>query len=249
MFPGVARQVLRGDVKQSELIALLNVHVPSLFAGKMDFEDKVVQGYDDKEITTDKVPREVLAVARCVVKFTDQYESTPKFDLAPHIKDGFLVSSNNQLRWKEGKNSQDGFFTMDTAGTKAVVGFANDQKCELGTVSITPQCRYAAIYVTAREKDKDLKSAKSLILVAIARARNTGMQLDSEKSMMLNKGKGPVLLEPVKATIRITDRTVKEVKLLDHDGRETGKTVPVIDGAFTIDGAKDKTPYYEVVMQ
>ena len=39
------------------------------------------------------------------------------------------------------------------------------------------------------------------------------------------------------------------MNVLDHDGRRTGKTLPVQNGAFAIDGAKDKTLYYEVVFQ
>ncbi len=42
---------------------------------------------------------------------------------------------------------------------------------------------------------------------------------------------------------------VAAVNILDHDGRRTGKTLAVQDGRFTIDGAKDKTLYYEVVFQ
>jgi hypothetical protein len=34
--------------------------------------------------------------------------------------------------------------------------------------------------------------------------------------------------------------------VLDHDGFSTGQTIPVVDCAFTIDGARDKTPYYIV---
>jgi hypothetical protein len=36
------------------------------------------------------------------------------------------------------------------------------------------------------------------------------------------------------------------VNILDHDGRRTGRTLRVIDGRFTLDGAKDKALYYEV---
>lgn len=42
---------------------------------------------------------------------------------------------------------------------------------------------------------------------------------------------------------------MQAVNVLDHDGRRTGKTLAVDSGRFTIDGAKDKTLYYEVVFQ
>jgi hypothetical protein len=39
-----------------------------------------------------------------------------------------------------------------------------------------------------------------------------------------------------------------KVLLLDHDGRRTEKTLPATNGQFTLDGARDQTPYYEVVL-
>jgi len=242
VFPAVARHILRGDVKESETLAALNVHVPSLFEGRLGFGDKVIQGYDDKELDNDKVSARTLAVARCAVAFPEGFKETPVFDLAPHTKDGALVSTTGQLRWNEGGR----FFTMDTAGTKAVVGFAEGQKCELGGVAIEPQSRFAAIYVTAREKDKTVEAAAELLVVAIARARNTGMKFSPSGDRMLAKGEGPVVMEPVKARIAIRRAGTPKVIALDHDGKPTEAAVPVENGAFTIDGARDKTPYYLV---
>ena len=178
-------------------------------------------------------------VARSVVAFTPTYQETPAFDLRPFEKDGYLVSATGQLCWKEGR---EGFFTMDTDATKAVVGYANGQTCALGTVTIKPESRFAAIYVTAPGRSETIAQAKSLLIVAIARARNTGMQFNDAGDRLLAKGNAPVLLEPVKATIMIPGKS--RLVLLDHDGRRTDKTLPIASGAFTIDGARDKTPYY-----
>lgn len=52
IFPAVARQVLRGDVRESDVSAVRAVHLPSLFQGKLGFEDQVAQGYDDKDPCT-----------------------------------------------------------------------------------------------------------------------------------------------------------------------------------------------------
>jgi hypothetical protein len=51
-------------------------------------------------------------------------------------------------------------------------------------------------------------------------------------------------MEPVVASVRIGRPGAPKVILLDHDGRRTGRTLDMHDGAFTIDGARDKTPYY-----
>jgi hypothetical protein len=246
VFPAVARQVLRGDVRQSEIAAVRNVHVPSLFEGRLGFEDQVKQGYDDKELDSSAVPAQALAVARCVVKFTERFEPTPRFDLKPFLQDGFIASSTKQLHWQEGVGKRGGFFTMDTDGTKAVVGFAQSQTARLGEVTITPQSRFAALYVTAPERDGRIATSRRLLVTALARARNTGMKFSFSGDELLDKGKGPVLMEPVKATVAFTGRRLTEVRLLDHDGRRTDKTLPVTGGQFVLDGVRDQTPYYEV---
>lgn len=245
IFPAVSRQVLRGDVKQSEVVAVRNIHVPSLFEGRLGFDDRVVQGYDDKELDSSKVPAASLAVARSVVAFTDQYADTPAFDIKAHEKDGALISTTGQLRWKQGDGKAGGFFTIDTPATKAVVGFSGGQTCDLGNVTITPQTPFSAIYVTAREPDKTIDNSRQLLIVAVARCRNTGMKFSPAGDKMLATGSGPVLMEPVSARISVR-KPGGIVYALDHDGRRTGRTVPVLNGSIVIDGATEKTAYYLV---
>jgi hypothetical protein len=64
---------------------------------------------------------------------------------------------------------------------------------------------------------------------------------------ILERGEGPVLLEPVRARIAIQRRGRPTVHILDHDGRRTGRTLPVRDGSFEIDTARDEAIYYEIV--
>jgi hypothetical protein len=251
MFPAIARQVRRGDVAESTVQATLNAHVPALAEGSVGFTDKMTQDADLKGFDSDEVPARALAVARASVRFADSDRDTPEFDLSPYEQDGTLVSSTGQLRWTEGTSDDphSGFFTMDTPGTKAVVGFAEGQAVTLGSVSITPRCRFGAIYLTAPGPVDSIDSADRLILVAMARARNTGMTLGPNGDELLEAGTGPILLEPVAAEVRLEGRPVAEVRLLDHDGRRTDRTLKVRDGGFTIDGARDRTPYYEVIFE
>lgn len=247
VFPAVARQVLRGDVAESDLVVKRFVHVPSLLEGRLGFDDKVTQEHDVKTFDSDAAPVQTLAVARSVVEFTEEFRETPKFDLSPYVDDGTYASSTGQLRWTAGEDKTDGHFTMDTPGTKAVVGFARGEKCELGEVTIQPESDFGAIYVTAQDPAGAVATSGKLVVVAIARARNTGMVFDDEaRRGIASKGRAPILMEPVKATIRIERDGNPTVELLDHDGLPTGKTIPVQDGTFTIDGARDATPYYVV---
>ncbi|HUU91863.1 MAG TPA: hypothetical protein VM238_11730, partial [Phycisphaerae bacterium] len=247
VFPAVARQVLRGDVRESDVRATRYVHVPSLREGKLDFDDRVAQEHDVKTFNSDKVPAATLAVARSVVEFTDAYRDTPAFDLAKYDRGGVLTSTTGQLRWTAGKARLDGHVTIDTAATKAVVGFAQGKTCTLGDVTILPQSRFAAIYVTARGRDENIRTAKSLLVVAIARARNTGQRLNEAENEVLDAGKPPILMEPVKAALTISGKSGSAtVHILDHDGRRTDRTLPIEGGTIAIDGARDKTMYYEV---
>jgi hypothetical protein len=246
VFPAVSRQVVRGDLQEAKVVAPRNVHVPSLFEGKIGFDDKVVQGYDVKELDSSKVPARSLAVARNEVAFTSTYKETPVFSLAPHEKNSALVSSTNQLTWKEGATRTSGYFTMNTPATKGVVGFAQGQKFALGNVSIEPQSGYGALYVTVRGPQGTTDTAKELLIVAVARARNTGQKFSPDGAAMLERGQGPVLMEPVKARITLRRTGTPQVFALDHDGKMTQTNIPIVSGVLQIDGARDKTPYYLV---
>ncbi len=243
VFPAVSRQVLRDDVRESDVVATRYVHVPSLADGKLGFDERVTQQHDVKTFDGDKVASRALAVTRTVVEFTDSYRDTPAFDIGAHRRGDAYASSTGELRWREGKSKLDGFFTIDAAATKAVVGFARGETCVLGDVTISPQCRFGAIYVTAQDKDATIASAKKLLVVAVARSRNTGMKVLGD-SRLLRRGSSPVRMEPVRATIALRKRGRPTVHVLDHDGRRTGKTLGARDGAFEIDGARDKTCYY-----
>ncbi len=244
VFPAVARQVWRGDVAEAELRAVRYVHMPSLFEGRLGFEDTVgSHEYDVRTFDSRQVPAQTLAVARCEVQFTDRFRTTPPFDLDPYREGDSYLASTGQLRWREGQSRHDGHFTVDTPGTQAVVGFAEGRTARLGEVTIEPDCRFAAIYITARDPDEDIVSGRNLLVVAMARARNTGMRVFADQ-LILAAGESPVVLEPVRATIRLDRPGTPTVHVLDHNGRLTCRTLPVENGQFQIDGARDQTPYY-----
>jgi hypothetical protein len=150
------------------------------------------------------------------------------------------------LAWTPGRNKQDGYFTINTPGTCAVVGFARDKTCRLNKVTITPKSQFCALYVLARDLEEDLNQGPAILVVAMARARNTAMTFNETQDAVLDKGRPPILMEPVKATIHMDRPGPCTVTVLNHDGLRTSRQLPVQDGIFEIDGARDKTPYYLV---
>jgi hypothetical protein len=246
-FPAVARMVRRLDVAESPATHRLNAHIPSLLDGRLSFRGTTVQSHDEKSFTTDKVPMEALAATRVAVDFTDSYQDTETFDLRRHLDGDTIVSTTGQLRWTPGAkdDATSGYFTINTPGTKGFVGFApGDRDFDLGDgYSIRPAAGFAVILLSARGPSETLASAKDLVLVAIARARNTGMKLNAAGNEIVDMGGKPLLLEPVRATLRLPVNGTLE--LLDHDGLKVTASRPV-RGELVIDGAKDATPFYVV---
>jgi hypothetical protein len=244
-FPVVARMVRRLDVAEAPETFALNVHQPSLADGKMSFLGTTQQNHDEKSFATDKVPVEALAATRIAVRFTDQYMETPAFDLGRYLDGKTIVSSTKQLRWTPGDENKpaSGFFTINTSATKGFIGFApGDTTFDLGDgYKITPEKGFAVILLSAKDPEESLSNAKEIIVSAMARGRNTGMEFSPDGNQVIAMGQAPILLEPVKAGMEIPFSG--ELDILDHDGNAAAGTRKA-DRQFEIDGSQDKSPFY-----
>ncbi len=252
LYPAVARSVHRGDVKEGDVIAARRVSMDDLHSGNFNFSDVVAQAATAKEGAADvkefksSVPSAALAAGRVVIDFVDK--TTPSLipDLSKQIAARHIVSDTGQLDWRY-PDTDGSFFTVNTDGTKALVGFAPDKEFTLGDVGIRFDNKFAVVLVTALDRGKTLADCRSALVTVVARERNTGM-VYAENRGVPDVGHAPVILEPVFGSVSF-GRKVARVNVLDQDGRRTGRTLPVEDGKFTIDGTRDRTPYYEVVFE
>jgi hypothetical protein len=244
-MPAISRQVLRGDVTEAAQVVPRLVHLPSLREGRLGFVDAAEQDGDVKDFGGDEVPAATLAVARAVVEFVDRFRPTPRFEIEAHRRDGALVSSTGQLRWHESGAAVNpgGWVVIDTPATQGYVGFAPEATMRLGDVALRPRSRFAAVYVTAQERDRVLADARRWVVTAIARARNEDAVIVRDR-LLLEAGRGPVVLEPVRFGLHVGRRGAPTVHVLDHAGHRTGRTLPVRDGIVEIDTGRDATPYY-----
>jgi hypothetical protein len=261
-YPVFARMVYRGDVKEAPIISRRKVHVPSLRQGRVGFEHIVETGQTaDFNLISGDVPTDALAAGRVVTEFTDEFEPTKPFDISKYRSDGVVSAVTGQLKWHSAASmlvdplrrtwrEQQGFFTIDTPGTQAVVGFAPNEPHKLSTVTITPRNLFAVVGVTARSQTGTLASDKRLLLSAMARTENTGAEYYPAWTMNpMKRGSGPVRMEPVRATVRIDRPGQAVVHILDHDGNRTGRTLEIKDRTFHLDTGRDASPYYEIVYQ
>jgi hypothetical protein len=244
-FPALARMIYRGDVKEGEVISVRRVSPPDLAEGRFSFSDKIEQ-YGDVKSFAGSVPPEALAAGRVVVEFTDESKPSLSPDLGRYRRGSVLESATGQLAWD---TSGQGFFTVNTAATKAVVGFTAAREQALGDVKVRLDSPFASLFLTAMERGEDLASGKRALLTVLARQSNTGFTYFAPDNKVLKNGGPPILLEPVKATVTFVNRPIASVNVLDHDGRRSGRTLPVTNGRFTLDGATDKAIYYEVVFR
>ena len=250
VLPAVSRQVLRGDVSEATEPHYRNVHIPSLDEQRVGFGSEVDQDWDNKAFTSDAFPAEAIAATKGLVRFTEAFTPTEAFDLSPFRDGDRIRSATGQLAWTKGQNPQDGHITIDTPGTQAVVGFAESRPVALSDATLRSDSRFAALYLSARSPEGRIAEDDALLLTAIARARNEGQVVVAD-SVVLSRGEirkhkpvGPIRMEPVRARIELRRPGTPTVHLLDQAGRKTGRTLPVEDGAFTIDTAKTQSPYF-----
>ena len=161
---------------------------------------------------------------------------------------GLLRSDTGELLWDHNQ----GTFSINTAKTQALVGYLKKfDDCKLQHLDVqTPMEHVLSISLTSLDS-LDITLSKRMLLTAAGRSENTGMVWDSTGFTALNKGKGPVLIEPVEAVVRVRNISAPEqinVYSLNKTGERTGKVELVRTGSsieFKI-GGKFKTMYYEI---
>jgi hypothetical protein len=244
LFPTVARALQRGDIKQGGVVASRRFTMDELRDGKLNFAESVNQSADVKELTGD-APMESLAAGRVVLELVDKPQASLIPDLKERLAKKEIVSDTRQLRWRFADHDES-YVTVDTPGTQGVAGFTPRQESfALGDATIALDTPFAVVLASALGSKESLANAKSVLVTAIARERNTGMVYTASRSVP-ELGKAPILLEPVFGTIAFKRKPLKVV-LLDHDGKRTERTAKLDGSTLTLDGTADQTPFYEVV--
>lgn len=249
LYPALARMVYRGDVAESPVLATRNVHIPSLADGKLGFVESVKQGFDIKDFTG-SFSAETIAIGRCPVQFTDFFRETTVPDLTDYwdTENKIIISVTDELTWHYGEKK---YAIINTNGTKGVIGFAEKEPIQLDEWSIFCENPFSVILITDLSQNGDLENTKKILITAVARGQNTGMvyEYKDNETILKDRGGMPLLLEPVMATISIKGSSKFDVYVLDADGVKTEQTVPVKNGAFSMNGEKYKTMYYLIEMQ
>lgn len=146
-------------------------------------------------------------------------------------------------------DAQAGLFTIDTPRTKAVVGFLGQAgPITLQGLSVRATTPFAAILATAMD-DAPIASSRRLLITAVARAENTGQAFAENKRTVPERGRLPVLAEPVRAELSIEVAGPAEVFPLDATGRRC-RRVSAVHNGHTLRVTLDEvhSPWCEVVI-
>jgi hypothetical protein len=157
-----------------------------------------------------------------------------------------LASDTGQL-WRDWRL---GLGTIDTPRTQAAYGKLG----ETGRSWQTADCTFDvstpfAVTVLSSLTDEPIADSDRLLLIAVARAENTGMAFNMSRTRIAEDGDAPVIAEPVEGTVRF--RTEHEALLLHPilaDGtRGPAVPVPVQEGFAEVKlTPAARTVFYEI---
>lgn len=157
------------------------------------------------------------------------------------------TSDTGELVW----DGQVGLLTVNSRGTQGVVGFAGrfGSPIELADVRVRLHTPFASLIVSSLEDNRAIRSARHLLVTAVARAENSGTVYNPTRTRLQNAGRAPILMEPVVGALLLRGRSAATVYALDGVGHRQ-KIVPV---SVTPDGVEvpltGQAPiWYEVVL-
>jgi hypothetical protein len=240
LYPALAAMIYRQDIAEGKTAVNREVNILELMKGDTTFREKTEQD-GDRKVLKGLWPLEAMAVGKAVVTFTEGKPGNFLNETTPFIKESKVYSNTGQLMW-----DKTGYFTVNSSGTQGMVGFSGNRPVGLEDVKLTTSNPFAVILLTSLDRDKGLKTAGRMLITTMARAKNSGMTYNSDHTELVEVGKEPLLLEPVKVNLELKRKEKYTVHVLDHHGRKTGETIQPDGNIFSLDGEQSKAFYYLV---
>jgi hypothetical protein len=117
------------------------------------------------------------------------------------------------------RNWQKRFGWIDTPRTKVVYGFLQEAgEITLDGLSVSANTDFAVLALSSLSDDS-IDRSKSLLLTAVGRCDNAGAQYDPEHRKQIDPGHPPVMIDPVRALLKIrTTRPNLKVLVISEHG-------------------------------
>jgi hypothetical protein len=158
-----------------------------------------------------------------------------------------LTSDTGQLVWHHGGKRQ-GFVAIQSDASQGLIGFVGQARAPLRNLAATVENEFCSIILTSLD-GKPIAQANRLLLVTSARAANTGMQWNQERTSLTDWGTAPSVIEPVTGSVLLRNLDAVggiEAVPLDSGAQPLGRPVAtdqVADG-WRITLGRPATPWY-----
>ncbi len=143
-----------------------------------------------------------------------------ELDVKVKAVDKTFTSDSKQITWR----GNTGVIQIESARFEAMIGFLGNRKLNNPAWSVETPNLFASICAISLV-DAPISSSTHLLLSGVARMENSGMIYNQAKTKLLDKGKTPVLKEPLIAKITIK-RLRKDPKLKVRGLDANGKGLP-----------------------
>ncbi|MCH5372842.1 MAG: hypothetical protein JJ992_02610, partial [Planctomycetes bacterium] len=157
------------------------------------------------------------------LRWTTRGSASEYVDPAPL---GEIDSDTGQLHWCDADRHQ-GFVTVDTPATQALIGFVGDSGKATSNLTARVENSFCCLYLTSLD-GKPIAAASRLLLTATARATLSGFEWNSDRKTVNSWGHAPTVIEPVRGRITLqglNDAAKLSVTPLAAEGRPLDSAV------------------------
>ncbi len=166
-----------------------------------------------------------------------------------------IVSDTGELSWYLPQNEKGGMVMINAPRSQALVGFVRDYEASAENLSVDVNNEFCAVSLSSLDEDRTaIPSATRMLLVAGARAENTGTIWDEPQMRITDRGESPSRIEEVTGEVRLQgleDAESIQVYPLDGSGQWIGDPVTAVsegpDWVFPI--GETTTTWYEIIVE
>ena len=140
------------------------------------------------------------------------------------------VSDTGELAWYHSEPAN-GFVTVETEKSQALIGFVGDCDHELKNLSASVENEFCSIILTSLD-GQPISRSKRLLLATTARSANSGMIWNEERTTLSDWGSAPTVIEPVKGEVVLRNLEPSqriEALPLDSAGKPLAESIGVRD--------------------
>lgn len=172
-----------------------------------------------------------LVYSTRIESFQKRKDSYPELELTRPI-----ASDTGELKWHHGNHR--GLVTIETRRTQGMIGYLRESRPELEHLAARVENEFCAVLLSSLD-GAPLRRADQMLLAVTARSETTGMRWDEKRNTLVNWGRPPFRIEPVRGAVTLRRRTGEgplEVIPMNGSGKELGegRAVPAKSGVYEI---------------